>query len=80
MANIPPLGILRRMTATTYDVKGMTCDHCVRAVTEEIGSIDGVSSVDVDLKEGIAVVAGDADPDAVKAAVSEAGFEVTGVR
>jgi copper ion binding protein len=68
------------MTATTYDVKGMTCDHCVRAVTEEIGSIDGVASVDVDLKEGIAVVAGDADPDAVKAAVSEAGFEVTGVR
>jgi copper ion binding protein len=68
------------MTATTYDVQGMTCDHCVRAVTEEIGGIDGVSSVDVDLKQGIAVVEGDADPDAVRAAVSEAGFEVTGVR
>lgn len=68
------------MTATTYDVKGMTCDHCVRSVTEEIGAVDGVTSVDVNLAEGQAVVSGDADPEAVRAAVSEAGFEVTGVR
>ena len=67
------------MAATTYDVKGMTCDHCVRAVTEEIGAVDGVASVDVNLAEGKAVVVGDADPEAVRAAVDEAGFEVVGV-
>ncbi|RWZ68165.1 copper chaperone [Labedella populi] len=35
-----------------YLVSGMTCDHCVRAVTEEISAIDGVESVGVDLHEG----------------------------
>lgn len=67
------------MTATTYDVKGMTCDHCVRAVTEEIGAVEGVASVDVNLAEGKAVVVGNADPEAVRAAVDEAGYEVVGV-
>lgn len=67
------------MTATTYDVQGMTCDHCVRSVTEEIGEVDGVTAVEVSLADGTAVVAGDADPEAVRAAVTEAGFEVTGV-
>ena len=67
------------MAATTYDVKGMTCDHCVRAVTEEINAVDGVASVDVSLAEGKAVVTGDADPEAVRAAVDEAGYEVVGV-
>jgi len=68
------------MAATTYDVQGMTCDHCVRSVTEEIGEIEGVSSVEVNLKDGTAVVSGEVDPEAVRAAVVEAGFEVTGVR
>jgi copper chaperone len=67
------------MSTTTYEVNGMTCDHCVRSVTEEITEVDGVSGVDVSLKDGTAVVSGDADPDAVRAAVKEAGFEVTGV-
>jgi copper chaperone CopZ len=35
-----------------YLVAGMTCSHCVHAVTEEISAIDGVESVEVDLKEG----------------------------
>ncbi len=68
------------MTTTTYDVQGMTCGHCVRSVTEEISALDGVESVDVDLEKGTAVVAGDAQPDAVKAAVKEAGYEITRVR
>ncbi len=76
-----PVGVYAGgMTATTYDVQGMTCGHCVRAVTEEISGLEGVSSVDVDLEQGTAVVAGDADPEAVRAAVTEAGFEVTGIR
>jgi len=68
------------MTTTTYDVKGMTCGHCVRSVTEEITGVEGVSAVDVNLDAGTATVTGDAAPDAVKAAVVEAGFEVTAAR
>jgi len=68
------------MTTTTYDVQGMTCGHCVRSVTEEISEVDGVTSVEVSLDDGTAVVSGDADPGAVREAVVEAGYEVTGQR
>jgi copper chaperone len=37
------------MTTTTYAVTGMSCEHCVNAVTTELGSLDGVSAVSVDL-------------------------------
>ena len=67
-------------TITTYDVKGMTCGHCVRSVTEEITGVEGVSAVEVDLEAGTAVVTGDVAAEAVKAAVVEAGYEVTGTR
>lgn len=67
-------------TTTTYDVKGMTCDHCVRAVSEEVQGVDGVDEVIVSLVDGTAVVTGDADPSAVAAAVEEAGYEVTATR
>jgi copper chaperone len=40
------------MTTTTYAVTGMTCEHCVHAVTEELSGLDGVSQVEVDLTPG----------------------------
>ncbi len=40
------------MTTTTYAVTGMTCEHCVHAVTEELSGLEGVSRVDVDLVPG----------------------------
>ena len=40
------------MTSMTYQVTGMTCEHCVRAVTEEIESLAGVSAVTVALVPG----------------------------
>lgn len=40
------------MTTTTYVVTGMSCEHCVNAVTTELGSLDGVSAVTVDLVAG----------------------------
>jgi len=40
------------MTTTTYAVTGMTCGHCVRAVTGELSGLEGVSRVDVDLVPG----------------------------
>jgi len=66
------------MTTRTYTVSGMTCGHCVRAVTEEVGELAGVSDVSVDLEAGKVTVAADGDLDdaAVRAAVEEAGYEV----
>ena len=40
------------MSIATYQVKGMTCDHCVRAVSTELSRISGVSKVSVDLASG----------------------------
>lgn len=62
----------------TYNVVGMTCDHCVQAVTGELRKIDGVTQVDVDLASGTAVVDSSAplDREAVAAAVDEAGYEL----
>ena len=39
-------------TTASYSVSGMTCGHCVSAVTEEIGKLDGVTGVEVDLVAG----------------------------
>ena len=59
-----------------YTVQGMTCHHCVLSVTEEVAEVAGVQEVDVDLASGRLVVRGDADNDAVAAAVAEAGYAV----
>jgi len=66
---------------TTLRVSGMTCGHCVTAVTEELRALDGVQSVDVELVAGGAstvTVASDSPlPDeAVRAAIDEAGYEL----
>ncbi len=68
------------MTTATYRVEGMTCEHCVRAVSDEVARLAGVTRVDVDLATGSVVVASDAPlPDAeVRAAVDEAGYSVVG--
>jgi copper chaperone CopZ len=62
----------------TYDIVGMTCDHCVAAVTEELTNIPGVTGVDVDLATGAAVVRSDGtvEDEAVRSAVEEAGYAV----
>jgi copper chaperone len=58
-------------------VVGMTCDHCVLSVREEVSEVPGVTAVDVDLASGRLTVAGTGFTDAaVKAAVAEAGYEV----
>ena len=64
------------MTTTTYRVTGMTCDHCVRAVTTELVLLPGVRSVDVDLAEGAVTVTSDGplDQDEVREAIDEAGY------
>jgi copper chaperone len=66
------------MSTTTFTVVGMTCDHCVGAVAGEVGRIDGVEDVTVDLASGVVTVVADAPipTHALVAAVDEAGYEL----
>lgn len=63
----------------TFQVIGMTCSHCVNAVTQEISKLDGVERVDVDLVTGLVTIDSSQPVDraAVAAAVDEAGYEVS---
>ena len=67
------------MTTETYRVSGMTCEHCIAAVTDEITSLPGVASVSIALVAGgtsdVTVDSADAlDRDDVARAVDEAGY------
>jgi len=66
------------MSTTTITVTGMTCGHCATSVREEVGSIPGVSVVDVDLASGKVTIDSEqqVDADAIKDAVEEAGYEL----
>ena len=66
------------MSTASYTVVGMTCGHCVNAVTEEVSQLPGVTGVDVDLASGGLTVTSTepVDDGAVRAAVEEAGYEV----
>jgi copper chaperone len=66
------------MTDQTYAVTGMTCEHCVRAVQDELGALDGVDNVAVELVPGgtSAVTVTSSQPladEQVAAALDEAG-------
>ncbi|HEU5486169.1 MAG TPA: heavy metal-associated domain-containing protein [Microlunatus sp.] len=63
-------------TTTEYLVSGMTCGHCVDAVTEEVSGLPGVTEVSVDLESGVLTVTSDTDvpvPE-IEHAVAEAGY------
>ena len=60
--------------STIYEVTGMTCGHCQKAVETEVGAVAGVTGVHVDLASGRVEVHGDADDAAVRAAIEEAGY------
>jgi len=66
------------MSTTSYKVTGMSCEHCVNAVTSELRGLDGVAAVAVELvPNGVSLVTvSSAQPladDAVSAALDEAG-------
>jgi copper chaperone CopZ len=66
------------MVTTAYKVTGMSCEHCVKAVTSELGNLSGVSDVKVDLvPSGVSLVTVTSDErladDAIGAALDEAG-------
>ena len=66
------------MSVESFSVLGMTCGHCVSAVTSEVSKIDGVTKVEVDLHSGAVTVESDrpVDADAFAAAIDEAGYTV----
>jgi copper ion binding protein len=65
-------------STATYHVSGMTCGHCVQAVSGEVGALPGVDQVEVDLSTGTVTVTSQAPlgTDAVRAAVDEAGYQL----
>ncbi|MGY0231027.1 heavy-metal-associated domain-containing protein [Longispora urticae] len=64
---------------TTYTVAGMTCGHCVSAVSAELTKLPGVNNVTVDLGSKAVTVTSEAplELDQVRAAVDEAGYELS---
>lgn len=65
-------------TTSTYTVTGMTCDHCVRSISGEVGALPGVDNVEVDLPTETVTVTSEQplDTRAVRAAVEDAGYEL----
>ena len=59
-------------------IRGMSCQHCVRAVTQALEGVAGVDRVvEVSLDRGEAILEGTPDPSAVIAAVTEEGYEAS---
>jgi copper chaperone CopZ len=65
------------MAETKFNINGMTCDNCVRHVTEAIKGVPGVTAAAVSLSENSAKVEGEFDAAKVVAAVEEEGYEAT---
>ena len=64
------------MSGRTYEVPGISCEHCKRAIESEVGEVAGVERVSVDVTGRTVRVEGDADDGVVRAAIAAAGYEV----
>ena len=62
------------MSQHTYQVEGMSCAHCVAAVSEQVSAVPGVERVAVDLASGSLAIDGEVDAAEVKGAVEAAGY------
>ena len=63
------------MADSTYTVPGISCGHCKSAIETEVGALDGIESVVVDIDTKQVAVVGSASDDAIRAAIVEAGYE-----
>ncbi len=59
-----------------FRVSGMSCGHCVRAVTEAVHEVDQAAVVQVDLADGMVTVRSNAEAAKLGAAIADAGYEV----
>lgn len=60
-----------------FKVGGMSCGHCVRAVTQAIQALEQTARVEVDLAAGLVRVEGSLDASQIQAAIREEGYEVS---
>lgn len=58
------------------NVDGMSCGHCVKAITAAVEPLPGVDGVSVDLDGGTVTVTGEPDEDVVAAAIEDCGYDV----
>ena len=63
------------MTTRTYDVPDISCGHCRSAIEGEVGALEAVDTVAVDIEARTVTVEGDASDEAIRAAIVEAGYE-----
>lgn len=63
-------------TTRSYQVPDISCDHCKNAIEGEVGTLDGVDEVRVDVESRRVTVEGPATDEAIRAAIEEAGYEV----
>jgi copper chaperone len=70
----------RNFMSITVTVTGMSCGHCATSIREEVGNIQGVKTVDVDLSTGEVTVDSESpiETGAIKHAVEEAGYQLAG--
>jgi copper chaperone len=61
-----------------FSVPGISCSHCVGAITQAVGGVPGVSTVDVQLDHKLVIVDGDCSDTEIAAAIVDAGYEVAG--
>jgi copper chaperone len=59
----------------TFDVPGISCDHCKAAIESSVGEVAGVTSVTVDVPSKVVTVVG-GDHDAIVAAIDDAGYDL----
>ena len=65
----------------TMTIEGMSCGHCSARVEKALNALEGVTAtVDLESKTAAVQISGDVSDDALKNAVVEAGYEVTGIR
>ena len=66
------------MTEQTYRVPDVSCEHCVRAITDELGKLPGVQRVGVDIKTKLVTVEhdGSVSDDQLRQGIEEAGYDV----
>jgi copper chaperone len=62
----------------SFQVQGMSCGHCVNAVTQAVKSIDPKAEVQVDLGSGKVQVQSQQDHAAIAKAIEEEGYKVAG--
>jgi copper chaperone len=60
----------------TYEVPGIHCGHCAKAIEDEVGGVEGVEAVDVDVEAKVVTIRGKAlSEEALRGAIEEAGYE-----